>query len=513
MKFSAVLGALLGALVLTYGIGADRAEADLANPQLSAGLYGTCAIYPSKRVYCWGSNSSQQAGLGGGNRVTYATRPYPVKGVAGVPVGVSVGYSSACAPLTSGAIGCWGKNTSGALGAKNLGSYARSFQSAAGLISPWVAPSNVSSGSNHICFRDNNATVKCQGSNVYGQLGNGTNVASNVPVQVSTITGLAAATQATQVVAGTSHSCALLANKNVKCWGLNTFRQLGSPTNTTPAVNAPVDVPNLANNITELASMADHTCAVHSDDSISCWGANPYGQLGDGTVAPFKGAVKVDGIGNARQVSTGVSHSCALVAGGAVKCWGSNEFGQLGNGTTTTSSKPVSVIGLARPATEITVGGYHSCARLDTGQYFCWGRGSKGQLGDGTNSNSATPRLVQSFGGIHFAGTSLAHSTLAGAPVSGLKVTVVALPPRAGKLSQQCRTNAHLTATIVQDGKTTTKKLVRRFKRSGQTKCSARFSSPAITQSASPATVTLKASYRGNATMPPASYTEAFNLP
>lgn len=505
--------AFVAALVATLTTGAGSASADIANPQLSGGIYSTCAIYPSKRLYCWGSNSSQQAGMGGGNRVSFATRPYPVKGVTSQPIGVSSGYSSACAMLVTGGIGCWGKNTSGALGAKSLGSFARSFQSTAGLISPWASPSNVATGGQHVCFRDNNKTVKCLGNNNYGQLGNTSNAASSTPVQVAVITGAGAGTQADQVVSGSGHSCALLVNNNVKCWGVNNFRQLGSPTNTVASSNTPVDVPSLSNNITELASLGDHTCAEHADDTISCWGANPYGQLGDGTVAPFKGAVKVDGISNSRQVSTGISHSCALVAGGAVKCWGSNEFGQLGNGTTTTSSKPVSVIGLSRPASEITVGGYHSCARLDTGSIYCWGRGSKGQLGDGTTSSSSVPRRVADFGGVHFASVSMPHAASSdGVQSSDLRATVVALPPRAGKLSQQCRTNAHLTATIVQAGVTTTKRLVKRFSRSGQTKCTARFSVNQITKSAAPATLTLKGSYKGNSGMPGASYTQAFAI-
>ena len=146
----------------------------------------------------------------------------------------------------------------------------------------------------HICFRDNNATVKCLGANNVGQLGNATNANSSTPVQVAVITAASAATRATQVVSGANHSCALLDNSNVKCWGVNNFRQLGTPTNTVPFSSTPVDVPDLSNNITQLASMADHTCGIHSNGDVSCWGANSYGQLGDGTVAPFKGAVDVD---------------------------------------------------------------------------------------------------------------------------------------------------------------------------------------------------------------------------
>ncbi len=490
-----------------FALAAPRASADISNPKLSGGVYSTCAIYPNNRVYCWGSNSSTQLGFGNTARTSMATRPYPVKGIPGTPVGVSAGYSNACAMLSGGSMSCWGKNKSGALGAKNKGGYARAAQSVAALISPWVSPSNVATGGQSMCFRDNNQTVKCQGDNSYGQLGTGNNTPSTTAVQVATITGASGATRATQVVAGASHNCALLVNDNVKCWGLNNYRQLGSPALSVGSSSTPVDVPNLANNITQLASMADHTCAIHQTDTITCWGANAYGQLGDGTVAPYKGAVAVDNLGgDARQVSTGVNHTCALISGGRVKCWGDNTYGQLGTGNTTASSKPVSVIGLTRPVSEITAGGYHSCARLDTGAIYCWGRGTKGQLGNATAENKLTPTAVDREGGIRFANVRLAkgsgHSTFYG--------TVVATPVRNGKLSTQCRTNAKLTVSVFQDGATVQRRLKQRLRPSGSTKCTARFSYRSITRSVGAATLTLSASYHGTDQMPGSSLSQTF---
>lgn len=498
------------AFIALFAISAQRSSADLPNPQLSAGAYSTCSINSNKRLYCWGSNSSTQLGQGSNAKFSYGTRPYPVKGLAAQPVGVSTGYSSACSLLVTGSISCWGKNSSGALGAKNLGGFAKSAQSAASLIAPWATPSNEATGSGHVCYRDNNATVKCLGSNTLGQLGNGTTTNSSTPTQVAGITGAAAATRATRVVSGANHSCALLDNNNVKCWGVNNFRQLGTPANAVAFATSPVDVPNLSNNITQLASMADHTCGIHANGDVSCWGADSYGQLGDGTVAPFKGAVDVAGLGaEARQVSTGVQHTCALIKGGGVKCWGSNAVGQLGNGTTTTSSKPVSVIGLDRPAVEVSAGGYHSCARLDNNQIWCWGNGTKGQLGNGGNTNSPSPVMVQSLGGVHY--SSVLLTKVAGH--SNFQATFVAVPPRVGTIADQCKTNAHLTVTVVQDGVTVTKKITQRLKPSGSTKCTTRIRERSITKSMGSATVTLKGSYIGTSTMPGASFTQVYVNP
>lgn len=512
LKRSRTLSAsvLVSAILALLGIGAGSAQAEINNPQLSAGVYSTCSITTAKRLYCWGSNSSNQLGLGSVAKLSYGTRPYPVKGLKAQPASLSNGYSSACATLITGSISCWGKNSAGQLGPSNQGGFARSAQSIASLISPWLAPSNATVGAQSVCFRDNNQTVKCLGGNAYGQLGNASNAPSNTPVHVATITATSDATEARQVVSGANHSCARLSNQNVKCWGVNNYRQLGTPTNTVAWVNSPVDVPNLSNNVNQIASMADHTCAVHDGGAASCWGANQYGQLGDGTVAPFKGNVTVTGLGaDVRQISTGIGHTCALIQGGAIKCWGSNEFGQLGNGTTTTSAKPVSVIGLSRPASELSVGGYHSCARLDNNQVYCWGRGSKGQLGNGDNETSATAKPVLPVGGIHYSSVQLTktdgHANFQG--------TFVAVPARSGTLSSQCRTNAHLTVSVLQDNVTKSKTLVKRLRPSGSTKCTARFSVRAITNSVASAQVTLKGSYRGTSTMPGASFTQVYANP
>lgn len=511
-KRSRALGiaAIVSALVAVLGAGAGSASAEINNPQLSSGAYGTCAIYTSKRLYCWGSNGSQQLGLGSSAKTSYATVPYPVKGLKASPASIGNGYSSACATLVTGSIACWGKNTRGQLGTSNQGGYVRSATPVASLTSPWLAPSNTTVGSQNICFRDNNQTVKCLGGNDVGQLGNGNNTASSVPAQVAVITGAGEATQARQIATGTNHTCARLANQNVKCWGINNYRQLGTPTNTVAWVNTPVDVPNLSNNVTQIASFADHTCAIHDGGAASCWGADQYGQLGDGTVTPFKGNVTVTGLGgDAKQISTGVGHTCALITGGAVKCWGSNEFGQLGNGTTTTSAKPVSVIGLSRPASEISAGGYHTCARLDNNQIYCWGRGTKGQLGNGSLESSTTAKKVGGVGGVHYSSVQL--SKVGGH--SNFSATFVAVPARKGTLSSQCRTNAKLTVSVLQDNVTQTKSLTARLRPSGSTKCTARFSVRAITHSVASAQVTLKGSYHGTSQMPGASFTQVYANP
>ena len=150
----------------------------------------------------------------------------------------------------------------------------------------------------------------------------------------------------------------------------------------------------LAGAVVALSSGGSHTCALLADDSVQCWGWNNSGELGDGTRAQRTSAVALVGLGGTpRAVSAGVSHTCARLSDGALKCWGGNTFGSLGDGTATQQLAPVSVSGLGAPAVALAAGQsnvFHTCAALADGTVRCWGDNGSGQVGDGTS----TRRLV-----------------------------------------------------------------------------------------------------------------------
>ena len=147
---------------------------------------------------------------------------------------------------------------------------------------------------------------------------------------------------ATAITAGAYHSCALITGGTAQCWGDNEYGQLGDGTNTNSSV--PVTVSGLAG-VTAITAGGAHSCALMTGGTARCWGGNVYGQLGNGTNTNSSVPVTVSGLAGVTAISAGLFHSCALMTGGTVRCWGYNVYGQLGNGTTTDSSVPVTVSG------------------------------------------------------------------------------------------------------------------------------------------------------------------------
>ncbi|MDB2367127.1 hypothetical protein N9V76_01695, partial [Candidatus Poseidoniales archaeon] len=143
-----------------------------------------------------------------------------------------------------------------------------------------------------------------------------------------------------------------------------------------------------------------HTCAILDDGSLNCWGDDDYGQLGDGGTNSDKNTPVSVSLGTGRTavaVSAGYAHTCAILDDGSLKCWGDDNWGQLGDGgSNTAKTTPVSVsLGNGRTAVAVSAGFQHTCAILDDGSLKCWGLDGSGQLGDGgSNTNKDTPVSV-----------------------------------------------------------------------------------------------------------------------
>ncbi|UCF19821.1 MAG: hypothetical protein JSU87_18235 [Gemmatimonadota bacterium] len=244
----------------------------------------------------------------------------------------------------------------------------------------------VEGGNEHACGLTEGGALYCWGDNTFGQLGDGTNLDSNVPVRV------AGGLLFTQVDAAETHTCALTADGDSYCWGDNTLGQLGDGTNT--ASNVPVQV---AGGRTfawiNAANHGFHTCGVTVNNAAYCWGDNDFGQLGDNSTTPANTPQAVSGGISFDMVSGGLDHTCGVSSNGTGYCWGRNSARQLGNGTNTDSSVPVEISG-GLVFAEIWAGRFHTCSMTTGSEAYCWGTNGDGQLGDGTNLQSGVPVLV-----------------------------------------------------------------------------------------------------------------------
>jgi alpha-tubulin suppressor-like RCC1 family protein len=229
-----------------------------------------------------------------------------------------------------------------------------------------------------ICY---DKTVMAWGSNANGQLGDGTNNDSNIPVQVTNLTDII------RVAAGKYHSVAVKSDGTVWGFGKNESGQLGN--GGTVNSNIPVQVSGLAN-ITGIAAGDGHTLAIRNDSTVWAWGGNSWGQLGDGTNDDRDTPVQVTGISGAVAVAAGESFSLALLSNGTVMGWGGNQSGQLGNGTLINSNMPIPVPDFFN-VIEIAVGTTHSVALKNDGTVWAWGYNYLGQIGNGTNTDSRAP--------------------------------------------------------------------------------------------------------------------------
>jgi hypothetical protein len=219
--------------------------------------------------------------------------------------------------------------------------------------------------------------------------------------------------EATAIVAAYYHSCVLLEDASVKCWGYNLYGQLGLGDSSdrgkeNDEMGDALPAVNLGTDRTAVAVTAGfyHTCALLDDASVKCWGDNYYGQLGVGDVDrrgdqsnEMGDALPAVNLGTGRTavaVTAGHQHTCALLDDASVKCWGYNLYGQLGLGDSHSrggrseemgDTLQAVNLGSGRTAVSIAAGAYHTCAVLDDASVKCWGYNETGQLGLGDTSH------------------------------------------------------------------------------------------------------------------------------
>jgi alpha-tubulin suppressor-like RCC1 family protein len=334
---------------------------------ISAGYGASCAITQAGTLKCWGLNDNGQLADG-----TTANSLLPVAShvTNASSVGTALGHT--CAVLRDGHVTCWGD-----------------------LECDFTDISNARSvfvGSAHSCVLLDTNEIRCCGRNDEGELGDGSQVASSVPVT-------AALAPASSVAIGWgTHTCAVLLDGHVSCWGNNDYGQLGDGTMTSRSQ------PVLAIGVEGAVAVGvgdNHTCAILRDGSVVCWGANQYGQLGTGSSSPSVLTAVQAAESDALSVAPGVDATCALERNGSVRCWGRATYGELGGGG------PVDIDNGARSLFAVTAvdsgaialagGESDACVLMADGSARCWGYNFGGQLGDGSQIDRSTPTTVNGF--------------------------------------------------------------------------------------------------------------------
>ena len=294
-----------------------------------------------------------------------------------------------------------------------------------------VLPQQIAAGASYGVALKSNGTIWSWGLNDSGQLGNGTQADSSLPVPATIPTGSAF----TMVSAGRSHTVALRNDGTVYTWGENTYGQLGYTTTKDtftqfpkPQLTPAKVTATIITGVVAVAAGDSHTVVVKSDGTVWAWGLNYYGQLGNGTTTNSVTPVQVIGPSAANPalaVSAGTNHAIALMKDGTILAWGDNSSGQLGDGTTTQRLTPVAVSGLpsvaTTPAVSVAVGRAHSVILLQDGSVWGWGDNSAGQLGDGTlRANSLVPTRATLTGTATAisAGSNNTMAIVGGTPVS-----------------------------------------------------------------------------------------------
>ena len=455
MRLQALLALFTLAFILTLGFGLSRADNKPATQAgdgaaavaIAAGLRHTCALTTAGGVKCWGYNGVGQIGDASTDQGSDPTSdldrrrvesrnaqaspdnrqdPTDVMGLTRGVTAIAAGSDHTCTLTTAGATMCWGDNRYGQLGDGTTTN--RSQPTDVKGLARGVAA--LAAGGLHTCALTTGGGVQCWGDNRNGQLGDSTTTSRPEPKDV---VGLPRGV--TAIAAGGGYTCALTTDGAVKCWGANTWGQIGD--GTTAKRLEPTDVKGLERGVVAIATGYGRTCALKTEGGVMCWGYSP-GQLDAGTTNyslhsgttiavsyrdphPYCGTedwqrtmswnngdglfghgttsyepAEVKGLPpGVTAIAAGFRHTCALTTDGSIACWGDNSNGQIGKSHSVSArSEPTDVKGLESGVAAIAAGGGHTCALTTAGRVKCWGYNADGQVGDGSTTNAPEPTDV-----------------------------------------------------------------------------------------------------------------------
>ncbi len=342
-----------------------------------AGDFHSIALKSDGTLWTWGLNAGGQLGDG-----TTVEKYFPIQvGTDNKWIPDGTGGNSFTLVLKSdGTLWAWGSNLYGQLGD---GTTTDSF-------SPKQIDNDnnwylISVGTWHTSALKTNGTLWAWGSNMDGQLGDGTTIDKLYPVFIGNVW--------IYISAGNHHTVALKPNGTLWTWGYNYWGQLGD--GTTSSKSSPVRIGS-DNDWVSIAAGSHYTLALKSNGTLWSWGGNFRGQLGDGTTTNRSSPMQIGSGSNWVSIVCGHDHAVAMKSDGTLWTWGSNEFGQLGRSSSGTCSgyscsKSPAQVGTDNDWNLIAAGTWHTLAIKSNGTLWSWGYNNFGQLGNGTIVNSLSP--------------------------------------------------------------------------------------------------------------------------
>ena len=299
---------------------------------MAFGHQHACVLLDSGEVKCWGRNNAGQLGHGGGDKDT----PQPAVDLGSGRTATSIyagGYYS-CAILDDESVKCWGQNTNGQLG---IGSTSNTnTPTTINSLGSGRKAITLATAFDSVCALLDDGTVKCWGDDSQGQLGNGgSNSDLNSPP--SSAINLGSGRTAKAITGGKYHFCAILDDDSIKCWGDGSNGKLGtgsiSDKNTPTSTSGSFASGRYA---VVIDAGYEHTCVILDNGDLTCWGGDAWGQLGNGAITGTKSSLQstVVDLGTGRtaiSLSAGGTHTCAQLDNYQLMCWGNRADGQVGD--------------------------------------------------------------------------------------------------------------------------------------------------------------------------------------
>lgn len=405
-------------LPATLAFACGEPDSSSGERSIAAGGHVSCVVDDGAAVKCWGRNDGAAPGMRSDEEMlgddelpsSYAGFRFdsPVRQLA-------PGSLRSCAVLETGKVWCWGHEPGRSFGHPDWdGSLGDDeFPTEASALDLGALPPVVGAGvgNGFRCFLHDDAKVRCFGSNFYGQIGLGDQHAfgerfgddASEPLAEMPVLDLGGDVET--LVAGGPGACAVLKGGALRCWGQASFGRLGlgslafgDALGDDEAVVSAEPVRTGAGPVTDVATSTRHTCALHADGSIVCWGETgpwlgaevTFGDprfglgVGDTEHPDVLEPIRIDG--GFADVCVGIDHTCALSNAGAVRCWGVSLEGQLGLGNTEFLGDDESVadipdVPLGERVTQMECGYASTCVLLESSDVRCWGRNSFGALG------------------------------------------------------------------------------------------------------------------------------------